>query len=133
MDTADEVGACTNLYPMIQAWARNLHAAGVPNLVVMPPTPALFDDGSGTGRSAVDIWAVLPFQYDNNVTYVQQALGKGDSVWSYNALMQDSYSPKWQIDYAPIAGDQMYFNTISRTGKLIDSGKITCRKSASGT
>jgi Domain of unknown function (DUF4091)/Bacterial Ig domain len=102
MNIADEVGACTNLYPQIQAWARNLHAAGVPNMVVMPPTPALFDDGSGTGRSAVDIWDLLPMQYDANTSYVQQALAKGDSVWSYNTLMEDQYSPKWQIDYPPI-------------------------------
>jgi hypothetical protein len=34
---------------------------------------------------------------------------------------------------AEIAGDQLYFNTISRTGKLIDSGTILCRKGAPGT
>jgi predicted MPP superfamily phosphohydrolase len=33
---------------------------------------------------------------------------------------------------AEIDGDQMYFNTISRAGKLIDAGAITCRKPASG-
>src|SRR5690606_26710671 len=61
-----------------------------------------FDDGSGSGRSAVDTWVVLPKQYDANPGLVNQALQKGDEVWSYNALMQDQYSPKWQVDYAPI-------------------------------
>jgi hypothetical protein len=59
------------------------------------------DDGSGTGRSAVDIWPVLPEQYvasQANITAVQK---KGDRVWSYTALEQDSYSPKWLIDFPP--------------------------------
>jgi hypothetical protein len=28
--------------------------------------------------------------------------GKGDSVWSYTALVQDMYSPKWEADFLPI-------------------------------
>jgi hypothetical protein len=95
--TADEIGNCTNLFPQVQAWARNMHAAGIKNLVVIPPTPALYDDGSGTGRSAVDIWVILPMQY--NASSVAQVQAKGDEVWSYNAVVQDGYSPKWQIDY----------------------------------
>ena len=27
---------------------------------------------------------------------------KGDSVWSYNTLVQDAYSPKWLIDFDPV-------------------------------
>ncbi len=30
------------------------------------------------------------------------ALSKGDEVWFYNALSQDSYSPKWLVDYTPV-------------------------------
>src|SRR5262249_22982735 len=33
---------------------------------------------------------------------VTQVLAKGDSAWSYNALVQDAYSPKWEIDFLPI-------------------------------
>ena len=33
---------------------------------------------------------------------MQQALAKGDAVWSYNTLVQDAYSPKWEIDFDPI-------------------------------
>jgi hypothetical protein len=102
LDIADEVGSCLNLYPTIQQWGANAHQAGVDNMVVMPPTTALFSDGTGTGRSAVDIWDLLPFQYDANPSVVNQALAKGDTVWSYNALMQDRYSPKWILDYAPV-------------------------------
>ena len=58
--SADEIGACPNLYSTVQSWAMNIHAAGLKNLVTMAPTPALFDDGSTTGRSAVDIWVMLP-------------------------------------------------------------------------
>jgi hypothetical protein len=60
----------------------------------------LFDDGSGTGHSAVDYWAVMAISYNSN--YVAQAIGKGDQVWSYTALVQDGYSPKWEIDFAPM-------------------------------
>jgi len=100
--SADEVGNCTNLYPTIQQWAYNMHQAGINNLITMAPVTALFSDGSGTGRSAVDDWVVLPAMYNNSVSMVQQALQKGDSVWSYNTLVQDAYSPKWEIDFAPI-------------------------------
>jgi len=29
-------------------------------------------------------------------------LKKGDAVWSYNTLVQDAYSPKWEIDFDPV-------------------------------
>ena len=32
---------------------------------------------------------------------------------------------------AEIVGDQMYFNAISRTGQIVDSGAITRRKPTS--
>jgi hypothetical protein len=100
--TADEIGHCTGLYPTIKQWAKNMHQAGVKNLISMSPTPALYDDGSGTGRSAVDIWVMLPVMYNNSTARVQDVLRKGDSVWSYNTLVQDAYSPKWLIDFDPI-------------------------------
>jgi hypothetical protein len=100
--TADEIGSCTGLYPTIQAWGKALHTAGVDNLVTMAPVPALFDDGSGTGRSAVDDWTVLPLSYDANKPAIAMALAKGDHMWSYNTLVQDAYSPKWEIDFAPL-------------------------------
>lgn len=100
--TADEIDDCPGLYDSVKQWARNLHAAGVANLITMAPVPELYDDGSGSGRSAVDIWVVLPKMYDNAADRIATVLGKGDQVWSYNAQVQDSYSPKWQIDFAPI-------------------------------
>jgi hypothetical protein len=60
----------------------------------------LYDDG--TGRSAVDIWVLLPVMYNNSKTQVGEVLKKGDSVWSYNTLVQDAYSPKWLIDFDPV-------------------------------
>ncbi len=98
--STDEIINCTALYPTIRAWGNALHQAGVKNLATLPPIPDLFDDGSGTGRSAVDYWAVMSVSY--NPYYVSQALNKGDEVWSYTALEQDGYSPKWQIDFAPM-------------------------------
>jgi hypothetical protein len=100
VNSADEIGACTGVYPAIRSWATNLHQAGVPNLVVMPPAAELMKNAER--NSAVDIWVVLPKQYGINASLIRQALLKGDRVWSYNALMQDAYSPKWQIDFAPV-------------------------------
>ena len=100
--SADEIGRCTNLYPTIQQWAYNMHQAGISNLVSMSPNPALYSDGSGSGRSAVDIWVLLPVMYNNAKSEVDHVLEKGDSVWSYNTLVQDGYSPKWEIDFDPV-------------------------------
>ena len=100
--TADEIDDCPGLEDGMKAWARALHAAGIDNLVTMEPTPGLYDDGSASGRSAVDIWVMLPKMYERTRKRVAEVLAKGDEVWSYNALVQDGYSPKWQIDYAPI-------------------------------
>ncbi|MDZ8184584.1 MAG: DUF4091 domain-containing protein [Nostoc sp. ChiSLP02] len=100
--TADEIDRCPVLYPTIKKWAKNLHSAGVANLVTMTPTPELYDDGSGSGRSAVDIWVLLPKMYERATDKVTKVLQKGDKVWSYNTLVQDEYSPKWQIDFDPI-------------------------------
>jgi Domain of unknown function (DUF4091) len=100
--TADEIDECSGLNDGIKAWGRVLHEAGVDNLVTMQPTPELYDDGSGSGRSAVDIWVLLPKMYERARRHVAEVIEKGDEVWSYNALVQDGYSPKWQIDYAPI-------------------------------
>jgi hypothetical protein len=99
---ADEIGACPSLFPQIKQWASAMHRAGVKSLVTMAPVRDLFDDGLGSGRSAVDIWVVLPVMYDKATGTVTQALAKGDEVWSYNTLVQDAYSPKWEIDFAPI-------------------------------
>jgi hypothetical protein len=91
--TADEVGKCRNLYPQIAAWGSNLHEAHIKNLVVMGPVPGLFD--------SVDIWVVLPMQFENPAD-IAAARAHGNEIWSYNALVQDGYSPKWLIDYDTI-------------------------------
>ncbi len=100
--SADETTYCPALTPLIKLWAQNLHAAGIKNLVTMAPNSALFDDGTGSGRSAVDIWSVLPYGYNLSPSLDAAALAKGDAIWSYNALVQDAYSPKWLIDFAPV-------------------------------
>jgi hypothetical protein len=100
--TADEIDRCPALYEQVKQWSKNLHLAGVSNLVTMIPAPELYDDGSGTGRSAVDIWGLLPKMYERAPDRVAKVLQKGDKVWSYNTLVQDEYSPKWEIDFEPI-------------------------------
>jgi hypothetical protein len=88
------------------AWAQVLHKAGIKNLVTQQPVPQLYNDGLGTGRSAVDIWTMLPQNYNDAEAEVPPAvtfvLKKGDAAWSYNDLVQDAYSPKWELDFLPI-------------------------------
>jgi hypothetical protein len=64
--------------------------------------PELRDDGSGTGHSVADIWVLLPKQFRSNAADVGAALKKGDRVWSYTAIVQDDFSPKWEIDFPPV-------------------------------
>ncbi len=99
---ADEIDRCTGLYVSVKQWARNMHQAGIRNLITMTPVPELYDDGDGTGRSAVDIWVLLPKMYDAAKAEVAYVQAKGDEVWSYNDLNQDDYSPKWLLDFVPI-------------------------------
>jgi hypothetical protein len=107
-DTADPESSCTDraFYKSVIAWAQVLHRAGINNLVTQEPVPQLYNDGLGTGRSAVDIWTMLPLAYDDAQSYtpprVTYILKKGDAAWSYNDLVQDSYSPKWELDFPPI-------------------------------
>lgn len=100
--SADEVGSCPALFPLIRQWGTVLHKAGAKNLVTMAPTPELLEDAPGKGHSAVDIWAILPTAYVSNRENITKAITKGDSVWSYTTLVQDSYSPKWELDFKPI-------------------------------
>ena len=107
-ESADPESSCTSLafYNAMIHWAQNLHKAGVDNLVTQEPVPELYDDGLGTGRSAVDVWTMLPLAYNDAQSYspprVTYVLEKGDKAWSYNDLVQDSYSPKWELDFLPI-------------------------------
>ena len=107
-DSADPESSCSSqaFYHAMIRWAQNMHQGGVQNLVTQEPVPQLYDDGLGRGRSVVDIWTMLPLAYDDAQSYspprVTHVLKKGDKVWSYNALVQDSYSPKWELDFLPI-------------------------------
>ena len=101
--TADEVDGCPNFASLIgelKTWGRNLHAVGVANMLTIKPIPELADDG--TGHSVVDIWTMLPKMYEDSGAQIDQARQRNEQIWSYNALVQDDYSPKWQIDFAPI-------------------------------
>ncbi|MDZ7959735.1 MAG: DUF6067 family protein [Aulosira sp. DedQUE10] len=98
----DEIDRCRNLDEPIKEWARNIKQAGVANLVVMTPTPELYDHNFFAGSPAVDIWVVSPPMYDAARGRVTEVLEKGGKVWFYTALVPDNYSPKWQIDFEPI-------------------------------
>jgi len=102
--TADPESSCasSNYYNSVISWAVDLHAAGVKQLVSQQPVPQLFNDG--TGRTAVDDWTMLPVDYNGavpaNISYVMSQ--PGNELWSYNDLIEDNYSPKWELDFPPI-------------------------------
>jgi hypothetical protein len=98
----DEISDCPNIFPILKQWARNARQAGLITLLTAIPLPELLDDGSGTGHSVADIWVLLPKQFVSNAPDVAAALKKGDRVWSYTAIVQDNFSPKWEIDFRPI-------------------------------
>ncbi len=98
--SADEIGHRKELFIPLKKWGQAMHKAGTKHLVVMPPKKELFDDGLGTGRSVVDIWVVLPKQYIQYKKNIDLAVAKGDTVWTYNCLVQDDYSPKFLLDYS---------------------------------
>lgn len=101
--TADEISECDELNDDVIAWSERLHKGGSNQLIVMIPDPALFDNGLGTGRSAVDIWSVQPLQYLENTSVVNQALKAGQQVWAYSALFQtEGNVPVWLIDFDPM-------------------------------
>ena len=99
---ADEVNGCANLAQNLRLWAQVAHAAGTKTLVTVIPQAALLDDGTGTGRTDVDIWVILPKQYAAALPELPTIFAKGNELWSYTALVQENYSPKWEIDFAPI-------------------------------
>ncbi len=99
---ADEIDGSPELIEPIKQWARNFHEAGVSTAIAMSPIPELYDDGSGTGRSAVDTWILRPKDYDESSGRVSEVIKKGDMAWFYTALAADDYSPKWLIDFEPI-------------------------------
>jgi glycosyl hydrolase family 123 len=103
MYPADEIDPCSNLFNTVRQWAAVTRSADpqIKNLVTVSPVPALYA-GDASGRSAVDIWTLLPKNYDAAGSRVAMVKAKGDEIWSYTALVQEDYSPKWEIDFAPV-------------------------------
>lgn len=99
---ADEVSDCRNIFPVLKQWGQNARRAGLLAQLTAIPLPDLRDDGSGSGHSVADIWVLLPKQFLSNSADVAAVLKKGDRVWSYTAIVQDNFSPKWEIDFLPI-------------------------------
>lgn len=92
--TADEIGECKGLTKAVKMWAKALHAVGVKQLIVTPPRPELY--------GSVDIWVLLPEEFRENQDHLSAAKANGGEIWSYTAINQDDYSPKWQIDFSPM-------------------------------
>jgi hypothetical protein len=94
--TADETDGCSDAVDSLRAWGRALHAAGVAQLATVTPSPALMDDG--TGRPAVDIWALGPSMMAAAAPYLPALRAAGGEIWTYTALVPDPAAPIWTLD-----------------------------------
>lgn len=92
--TADEVSGCSGINGVVTAWGNALHAVGCKQLITMVPRPVLYN--------AVDYWPILPVQYVDDDPDIAAVTAAGGEMWSYSALNQDNYSPKWLLDFPPI-------------------------------
>lgn len=95
--SADEITGQTEKYQNLMLWGQALRQAGIKHFITMVPEEKLLDDG--TGHPAVDWWCVLGNQYSDNVPIIKKAQEKGCEIWTYTGLVQDNYTPKWQLDY----------------------------------
>jgi hypothetical protein len=91
--SADEVDECPNIAKSIKEWAKNIHQAGVKNLITMKPRSDLYGD--------VDIWVVQPNMYQDAKAEIAEVIEKGNEVWFYSGYIA-KYSPHWTIDSLPI-------------------------------
>ena len=100
--SADEIDSCPHVFSTVRQWGQTIHLASsrIRHLVTVAPSESLFSDGAG--RPAVDIWPLLPKLWDQYADGIAQARALGSEIWAYTALVQDNYSPKWEIDFAPI-------------------------------
>jgi hypothetical protein len=97
----DEVTQCANIFPALKQWAANVRQAGLIPMLTATPLPELRDDPAHGSRAAADIWVLLPKQFVSNAEDVAAARKMGGQTWVYTAVVQDSYSPKWAIDFSP--------------------------------
>jgi len=98
----DEVTQCAEIFPRLKEWSRNVREPGLIPVLTATPVPELRDDGVGDARPVADIWVLLPKQFVANGADVAAARKQGGQFWAYTAVVQDSYSPKWAIDFSPI-------------------------------
>jgi len=98
---ANEIWPCTDIYPELMAWAKNLRLGGSHPVLVMYPIDELM--GSDLDNTAADIWVVLPRHFAQAKANIDKLIAhEGTEVWSYNPVNQDNYSPKLLIDFLPI-------------------------------
>lgn len=91
-------------YDLIREWAYNLHKfTKIKNLIVFnnfysqKVDERLLDDG--TGRSSIDIWVPKFSLHYYFKDFFKERKDKGEEIWTYQAGVTDSFTPKWLLDY----------------------------------
>jgi hypothetical protein len=105
---ADEVypdHRCTTTYPAINKWANDMHTAAANSKAFVSISPQS-DPGDSIQVSSlyghVDIWAALPSRYQAYPADNRARIAAGDQVWLYNVLVQDTYSPKQNLNWGSL-------------------------------
>lgn len=106
---AETCGWCT--YRYMREAARQVHATRDPAiemLSVVDPNPHLVRDTAdlgGDGRPALDVFVAAPgygWESPSALASVRSNATPSE-LWTYLIRVPDLYSPKWQLDYSPVA------------------------------
>jgi hypothetical protein len=102
-----------SLYAEMRAGGRVAHSAGAKVLSVVNPIAELsYENEDGSGRPAVDIFVASPKEMFRESTrngnyhgpdIVERVTRSGSELWTYNIWLQNSWGPKWMLDYSPVA------------------------------
>jgi hypothetical protein len=111
---AEFQGRCRGAtYAAIREGAQLAHDAGVKVLTVVNPVRELTRESDLPGAPpAVDVFVASPRELfresPRNRGYrgpdtVKEVTSAGSELWTYNIWLQNSWGPKWLLDYSPVA------------------------------
>jgi hypothetical protein len=135
VNAADEVfkelQSCgPGVYAQLRSDARAVHAAGAKVLAVVNPIAELaHSNEDGTGRPAVDVFVASPKEllrespWNRNYAgpdVVKKVREAGAELWTYNIWLQNSWGPKWMLDFSPVGYRAAFVNqAIGISGALV--------------
>jgi hypothetical protein len=87
-------------YEEVRRWGALMNEAGARFKFLVTEQPKPDNPAWGSLVGYVDIWC--PLSSYLTMRQARERLAAGDELWTYTALVQDNFSPKWQLDHLPI-------------------------------